>query len=63
MSVLSLMIASGSPSFSFRSKWICSGSFCFVRPGAHQWGRNHADVIVGGAIGPWVICSAASSSQ
>ena len=61
--MLSLMIASGSSSRSLRSKWICSGSFCLVWPGYQQCGRNHADVIVGGAIGPPVMASAASSSQ
>ena len=61
--VLSLMIASGRSSFSFRSKCTWSGSACCVRPGAQWWGRNHTDNIVGGAIGPLVISAAASSSQ
>ena len=59
----SVMIASGSSKRAFRSKWICSGSFSTVRPGAQWCGRNHADRSESGAIGPPVISSATSSSQ
>ena len=34
-----------------------------VRPGDHWCGRNHTEIIVGGAIGPAVTASATASSQ
>ena len=60
---LSLMIASGRPRRSFRSKCTCSGSLCAVWPGCQWWGRNHSDKVEGGAMGPPVISAATSSSQ
>ena len=59
----SVMTASGSSKRAFMSKWICSGSFSTVRPGAQWCGRNHADNSDGGATGPSVISSATASSQ
>ncbi len=61
--VFSVMIASGSSKRALRSKWICSGSFSTVRPGAQWCGRNHADNSMSGATGPSVISSATASSQ
>ena len=60
---LSLMIASGRPRRSLRSKWTWSGSFCAVWPGCQWWGRNHSDSVDGGAMGPPVISAATLSSQ
>ena len=61
--VLSVITASGSASFSFRSKCTWRGCATDVRPGAQKCGRNHTEIIVGGAIQPPVSSSAVASSQ
>ena len=61
--MLSLITASGRSKRSFRSKCTWSGSFCSVWPGAQWCGRNHVEIIDGGAIGPPVSSAATSSSQ
>ena len=61
--VLSVITASGRPSFSFRSKCTWSGCATSLRPGAQKWGRNQTEIMVGGAIQPPVISLAAFSSQ
>jgi len=61
--VLSVITASGSSKISFRSKCDCNGTAGSVRPGDHWCGRNHTEIIVGGAIGPPVSDCATSSSQ
>ena len=61
--VLSVITASGSPRRSFRSKWTFNGRRCSLRPGAQWWGRNHTEIMVGGAMGPSVTSSATASSQ
>ena len=61
--VLSVITASGSPSFSFRSKCTWSGCACSLRPGAQKCGRNQAEIIEGGAIQPPVTSLAVFSSQ
>ena len=60
---LSLMIASGRPSRSLRSKCTCRGSFWAVCPGCQWWGRNQSESVDGGAIGPPVRSAATASSQ
>src|SRR5205085_12192384 len=60
--VLSVITASGSAKIRFRSKCDCKGTPGSVRPGDHWCGRNHTEIMVGGAIGPPVTSSATTSS-
>ena len=61
--MLSLMIASGSSSMAFRSKWTFSATCSSSAPGAQRWGRIHSERVVGGTVIPPVSSSATVGSQ
>ena len=61
--VLSLMIPSGSPRRSLRSKCDCMGRCSAVAPGDQRWGRSHSDRVLRGRILPPVSIPATASFQ
>ena len=61
--VLSLMIASGSPRRSLSSKCTLRATCSLAAPGAQRWGRIHSDSVLRGRMLPPASISATAESQ